>query len=612
VIAGLPQAPSRLNPIADPDQALRRRNYVLRRMHETGAIDAETYRRAAAAPLTARLRGVPTEVEAPHVAEMVRAYVEQHLGEDAYASGVRVYTTLNSELQTAALRALRDTLIAYDTRHGYRGPEGRLGPAGGREAWATALGDRPTVGDLLPAVVVAVEDRSARLEAAGVGELTVHWEGLSWARRQIDADRRGPAPRRASDVVSPGDVVRVRRDGDGWRLAQVPEIQGALVAMDPKSGAIRALVGGLEFERSQFNRATQAQRQPGSSFKPFIYSAALERGYTAGSILLDEPLSRYDPGTGKTWEPENYDGKFKGPTRLREALVHSRNVPSIRLLEDIGVDYAISHGQLFGFDAQRLPRNLSLALGTGTVSPLELVGAYCVFANGGFRVEPHFIELIENEERQTLFSARPALACPSCPDAPAVGRQASEGGPAQAQPLAPRVLDPRSAWVMSSILGDVIRRGTGRAARVLERGDIAGKTGTTNDFQDAWFAGYSPTLAVTTWVGFDQLQPLGKGETGGHAALPMWVDFMRLALAGQPEAEPPPPPELRTVHIDPVTGEAVPPGQAGAIEESFPTEFAPVDPGADPYYGDYGGETGVPPGPPSPPRDTSRVTEALF
>ncbi|MCU0936403.1 MAG: PBP1A family penicillin-binding protein [Gammaproteobacteria bacterium] len=540
MIAGLPQAPSRLNPITDPIQAVQRRNYVLRRLFELGWIDAETFRTAVLSPDNARLRGVTTEVDAPNLAEMTRAFLEARLGEDAYAAGLRVYTTLDSGLQAAAVASLRAALEAYDERHGYRGPEGRTETGGDWEEWEARLAYLAPVADLLPALVLAVGERAATVYARGVGEVRIDWPGLSWARRHLDADHRGPAPRKAADVLQPGDIVRVHRVGSGWRLTQLPAVEGALLALDPRDGAIRALVGGLDFTQSQFNRAVQAQRQPGSSFKPFIYSAGLERGLTAASVIVDEPVAYYDAGTGKTWRPGNYDGEFRGPTRLREALAHSRNVVAIRLLETVGVDFTVGHSRLFGIDAGRLPRNLSLALGTGVVTPLELAGAYAVFANGGFRVEPHFIDRVEDQAGNVVFAAQPARACPECPARPAAGDR-----PPDAPPVAPRVLDPRNAWMMYSMLGDVVRRGTARSALSLKRKDLAGKTGTTNDFQDAWFAGFNRALVAVAWVGFDQLQPLGQGETGGKAALPMWIDFMRAALAGVPDELPAQPPESR-------------------------------------------------------------------
>jgi penicillin-binding protein 1A len=613
MIAGLPQAPSRLNPIADPVHAVQRRNYVLRRMLELGYIDADTHAAAAASAVTARLRPVTTESSAPHIAEMVRVFLEQRLGEDAYATGLRVYTTVDSRLQEVATRALQGALLNYDLRHGYRGPEARLDPRPGPEAWLRQLRDLPAVAGLVPAVVTGVADQAATVRLADGSEGRIDWAGLSWARPYVDADRRGAAPRRAADVVRPGDLVRLRRVEDAWHLAQVPAVEGALVAVEPEDGAVRALVGGFDFASSQFNRATQAVRQPGSSFKPFLYSAALERGFTAASVIDDSPVTYREPGTGRPWSPENYDGEFHGPTRLRKALAQSRNVVAVRLLDEVGVDVTIAHAKLFGLDPAYLPRNLSLALGSGGATPLDLARAYAVFANGGFRVEPYFIDRVEDAGGRAVFTAEPAVACPTCPTSAEARLVRTAQPPVGAPPgttppdnPARRVLDPRNAWMMTSMLGDVIRKGTARAALALKRKDLAGKTGTTNDFQDAWFAGFNPRMVGIAWVGFDQVQTLGKGETGSRAALPMWIDFMREALAGLPEAELPRPPDLVTARVDPYTGEAAWPDQEDAVTEEFPLEFAPDG------YGDTAPGAAEPSAAPRRYQSPARVTEELF
>jgi penicillin-binding protein 1A len=613
MIAGLPQAPSRLNPVADPAQAIQRRNYVLRRMHELGYIDDISYAAALAAPDTARLRPVVAELEAPHLAEMVRVFLEGRFGEDTYAAGLRVHTTLDGRLQEVGARALRGALLSYDARHGYRGPEGRVDPSAGTAAWDSRLAEIPAVADLVPAVIVAVAERTATARVRGVGEVRLEWAGLSWARRQVDADHREAAPRRAADVVAAGDIVRVQRIEDAWRLAQSPAVEGALVAIDPGTGAVRALVGGFDFNRSQFNRVTQSLRQPGSSFKPFIYSAALERGYTAASVIDDEPVAYVEPGTGKVWRPENYDGEFHGPTRLREGLAQSRNVVAVRLLEAVGVNFTVSHAAEFGLNPEYLPRSLALALGSGGASPLELARGYAVFANGGFRVDPYFIERVEDASGRPLFAADPPASCPTCaPPRSRSGllRTAQAGPDDRVSTRAPRVLDPRNAWVMHSMLGDVIRRGTARAALALKRSDLAGKTGTTNDFQDAWFAGYHPSLVAVTWVGFDQLQTLGKGESGSRAALPMWIDFMREALAGTPEVTPPKPADMITARVDPYTGELAYPDQEDAVSEEFPVEFAPA--GFEEWTAPPADADAFLPEPPPARRTPARITEELF
>jgi penicillin-binding protein 1A len=469
------------------------------------------------------------------------------------------------------------------------------------------LAELPAVANLVPAVVTAVAGQTATVRLADGSEARIDWAGLAWARRHVDADRREAAPRRAADVVRPGDLVRVRRVEEAWHLAQVPAIEGAFVAIEPTDGAVRALVGGFDFAASQFNRVTQAVRQPGSSFKPFLYSAALERGFTAASVIDDSPVTYYEPGTGRPWSPENYDGEFHGPTRLRQALAQSRNVIAVRLLDEVGVDFTVAHAKLFGLDPTYLPRNLSLALGSGGATPLELARAYAVFANGGFRVEPYFIERVEDASGRPVFTADPAVACPTCPASAEARLVKTAHPPGVAPPGRPaqRVLDPRNAWVMTSMLGDVIRRGTARRALTLERKDLAGKTGTTNDFQDAWFAGFNPQMVGIAWVGFDQVQTLGKGETGSKAALPMWIDFMREALAGVPETTLAKPADLVTARVDPHTGDAAWPEQTDAVVEEFPVEFAP----------DGYDDAPIAPGSAAAPRryqSPARVTEELF
>ncbi|MCP5149963.1 MAG: penicillin-binding protein 1A [Ectothiorhodospiraceae bacterium] len=593
MIAGLPKAPSRFNPVVNPERAIARRNYVLGRMLELGFITAAAHDAAVAAPVTARVHAPVVEVEAPYVAEMVRASVEERYGEDAYNLGLRVTTTIDSRLQEAANRALRGALLDYDQRHGYRGPELTLDPASGEPE--QLLADVAVVGGLAPALVLEVGSRNAIAHVKGRGRVQVDWAGLEWARRHIDEDRLGPAPKKAADVLAVGDVVRLVEGEKGWRLAEVPAVEGALVSLEPDDGGIVALTGGFDFFRSKFNRAIQAQRQPGSSFKPFVYSAALERGYTAASFINDAPIVHKDPGLEDTWRPENYSGKFFGPTRLREALFKSRNLVSIRLLQAVGIQFTMEHLRRFGLDADRLPPNLSLALGSGAVTPLELASGYAVFANGGYRVEPYFIDTIEDADGRVVYRATPLTVCPRCPAASAdaapaplqpVKVAALEGsGPrgmvdAAAPPrAAPRTLPAENAWIMTSMMKDVVRRGTATRARKLGRDDIAGKTGTTNDQHDAWFSGFSPHLVATAWVGFDQLAPLGRRETGGAAALPAWIDFMAEALRGLPDEDTPRPPGVVAARIDPDTGQ-LSAGGGETITEFFTAETAPRPGGA--------------------------------
>lgn len=582
MIAGLPKAPSRYNPISDPQRAVIRRNYVLDRMFELGFIDAATRDAAQAEPDQAQVHAAAIEVEAPYLAEMVRAELFARYGEEAYTKGLRVYTTLDGNHQAAANAALRAGLLEYDRRHGYRGAERKLALPAGTDTAETAklLRKEMPLGGLLPAVVVAVEAKSCRVVLRDGSELALDWDALSW-RSYVSADQRGPAPKNAADVVAVGDLVRLARvvdkDREGWRLAQLPAAEAALVALNPDDGAVQALVGGFDFARSKFNRVTQANRQPGSAFKPFIYSAALERGFTPATILNDAPIVFDDPSLDKAWRPENYTGRFYGPTRLREALVHSRNVVSIRLLQEIGVRYAIDFVQRFGLRKETLYPNLSLALGTGTVTPLEITRAYAVFANGGYLVDPYFIGSIVDAEGDVLYQTQPKHACPGCASvAETLPLNASaQAGDANVMLQAKAVLTPQNAWLMTSMLQDVVRRGTGQRARELGRDDIAGKTGTTNEQRDAWFCGYNHGLVASAWIGFDVVAPLGDKETGGQAALPIWMRYMGKVLEGVPDQRLEQPPGLVTVRIDPQTGLLADSGQPDAVFETFREDQVP-------------------------------------
>ena len=613
MIAGLPKAPSRFNPVANPEQAVVRRNYVLRRMLELDYIAQDEHDAARDAPVSAKVHGLAVEVEAPYVAEMVRAHMEEAYGDDVYTAGYKVYTTLDGKLQRAADAALRQALLEYDARHGYRGSERHV--ASGEEVTSLqkALEDIADVGDLVPAVVTSVDKRNVAAWARNVGAVEIGFENMEWARPYIDENRRGDPPKGADAVLKAGDVIRVRPAENGWTFAQLPDVEGALVSLDPNDGSIVALAGGFDFYRSKFNRATQAERQPGSAFKPFIYSAALEHGYTPASIINDAPVVFEDPSLKSAWRPENYGGKFFGPTPLRTALYKSRNLVSIRLLRDIGIDFALEHIARFGIDVESLPRGLSLALGSGVLTPLELATGYSVLANGGYAVEPYFIDRVLDGDDTLLFAADPLVVCRDCDDeeamtvsastAPADGEGAGAALSAEAgadsgtgsptglpgsERRAPRVIDARNAWLMYSLMRDVIRRGTGRKARVLERDDLAGKTGTTNDQYDAWFSGFSPDLVATAWIGFDEFRPLGQRETGAHAALPMWIAYMKEALEGVRRREIQPPEGIVTVRIDPETGEAAGASHEGAVFESFRKERVPTR-GAERTAGDEPG-----------------------
>lgn len=573
-LARIPQSPSKANPIRNPELAAARRLYVLRRMRELGYISAAEAEAASRETVQAREFAPLYEVEAPYVAEMVRLEVLRRFGPEAQNQGYKVYTTIDGRLQTAANRAVRLGLIEYDRRRGWRGAPAKITLRGDEDekALAAFAGEYPTIGELVPAVVTQVGEQSARVFVRGRGFETLPWEGLSWARRSQRLDGLGPAPRRAAEVIARGDVVYVIRNGDRTELAQVPEAEGALVALDPHSGAIVSLVGGFDyFDKGlgKFNRATQARRQPGSGFKPFLYSAALENGFTPASVIMDAPVVIDDPSMEEAWRPENSSGSFGGPTRLREALVKSRNLVSIRLLQAIGIGAAIEHATRFGFARESLPRNLTLALGTMAASPLEMAAGFAVFANGGYRVEPWFIERIEDPNGGIVFQAEPRLVDPAC-------EQQDPSCRLPADRLAPRVISAENAWLMDSMMADVITRGTGRRALVLGRSDIAGKTGTTNDSRDVWFNGFTPNLVATVWVGFDQERSLGESEEGSRTAVPIWVYFMQEALAGVPQTVRPMPAGLVQLRISPYTGAVTSAEDPEGIFETFMVDRLPA------------------------------------
>ncbi len=605
MIAGLPKAPSTTNPVTNPARAIERRNYVLGRMLELGYITMQEYTDAIDAPVIASLHSPAVKVKAPYIAEMVRAYMLKHYGVAAYTAGYRVFTTVSDRLQTAANRSLSEALLEYAKRHGYRGPEHHveLEMEAEEDRWLTQLEGVARLGDLFPALVVDLDEQSVIAYLPDVGPVIIEWSGLSWARPYVNENRRGPAPKKAADILSVGDVIHVQLAEDGqWRLTQIPAIEGGLVAMKPDDGAILALVGGYDFQRSKFNRVTQARRQPGSSFKPFIYSAALESGYTAASLINDAPVVFDDPGLEAVWRPENYSGRTHGPTRLREALTHSRNLVSIRLLNAIGISNAIEYLGRFGFNTEQLPRNLSLALGSGALSPLELATGFAVFANGGYLVQPYFIDRIETDDGRIVMRAQPKTVCHDC-------KSADFAEDTSALPVsiddstlmlleadevnADSVISPQNAWIINSMMRDVIRRGTGRRAREVGRDDLAGKTGTTNDQRDAWFSGFNTELVATAWVGFDQFQPLGDRETGAHAALPMWVKFMRSALKDISSSPLERPTGLVAVRIDPDTGELASADNSRAIFEIFRSDYVPEGPANNQMPTTHSDELGV-------------------
>jgi len=593
MIAGLPKAPSRFNPIVNPSRALSRRDYVLRRMLELEYISEDQYQEAVNISVTASLHGVKIQVEAPYVAEMVRAEMLKRYGKDIYTSGMRVYSSIDSQAQAAANSALRKALMDYDIRHGYRGPEKNLVELLelDHEKWDEVLADIPTVGGLSAAIVDLVEEQKARVYLEGGEHITLDWESMSWARPYISENRLGSQPKTATEIVKVGDLIRVKKTDEGkWMLSQVPNVAGALVSLSSNDGGILALTGGFDYFHSKFNRVVQARRQPGSSVKPFIYTAALAKGFTPASIINDAPVVFDDPSLESAWRPENYSGKFYGPTRLREALVHSRNLVSVRLLGEMGIDYAAEYLQRFGITNSMIQKNLSMALGSGSITPLELASAFAVISNGGFRVEPYFISRIENDEGEILFETDPVVACVECVQKLIINKPIQKtavnmadipAGDESEMPeyrtprQAERTLSPQNAYLIHSIMLDVVRRGTGRGALKLGRSDLAGKTGTTNDQRDAWFSGFNSEVVATAWVGFDRAQPLGSRETGGHAALPMWVDYMRVALKDIPEKPLKLPEGMVTVRIDPVTGLLANASTKDAIFETFLSDNVP-------------------------------------
>ncbi len=592
MLAGVPKAPSRINPVSGPAAGLQRRDWILGRMHTLGYISDEAYENALREPDTARLHGAQLGFAAHYAAEMARQDMVERYGEEAYTNGYHVYTTISSELQRVASKSVFEGLVAYDKRHGYRGPERQLPPTSSTtdtiDQWRTALTATPSIENLQPAIVTSVANNKATLLLTDGSTPDLLWEnGVRQARPYISEDSRGPAEQPLGKLLTVGDLIRVTLEDDGvWHLAQVPAVQAALVSLNPDDGAIISVVGGLGFEQSKFNRATQAERQPGSNFKPFLYSAALEGGFTAATIINDAPIVLEGSTQNDLWRPENDDGKFYGPTRLRWALTKSRNLVSIRLLQRLGVRKLIDYAKHLGFDTSGYAPEYSLALGTQNITPLELVAGYAVLANGGYRVEPYIVQRVEGLQGETLYEAKPPTVCRDCdllsagPLAP--GKEpsmeqimAGETGPKTDLPPAQRVMEERVNFIIDSILKDVITRGTGRRALELQRSDIAGKTGTTNGPRDVWFSGYNRDVVTTTWVGFDNYTPLGRKEFGGTAALPIWIEYMYEALKDSPQLERPMPPDIVTVKIDPQTGQLASAGQRNAIFEYFKKENVP-------------------------------------
>ncbi len=642
-IAGLPKAPSTLNPVSNVDRATARRAYVLRRMLELSYIDQPTYSDALATPVESHLYRPKVELRAPYVTEMVRAEMVRRFGLEAYTAGYKVITTTDSRLQAAGRAALRTALLEYDRRHGFRGPvasdalDKLLADAGIQKENATRLDNRslakllnvyPSRDDLHIAVMLtAAEDNAAELYVQNIGRVDLPWDNIKW-RPYIDDNLIGGQPKDLADMLDVGDLVYLLHTaGKGWQLAQMPRVQAAFVALDPRDGATVALSGGFDFYTSKFNRAVQTRRQPGSSFKPFIYSAALEHGFTAATLINDAPVVFDDAALETAWRPENYSRKFHGPTRLREALVKSLNLVSVRILRSTGIRAAIEHIKPFGLPDSALPRDLSLALGSGGVSPWDIAAGYATFASGGHQVRHYLIERVLDAQNATVFEASARFVCSACAPVwlnapasampePVVPEPALNGEPiadleiginAAVEPLiddevpnyehfddmvsgglnwrptytetpnflgadngqAERIITAENAYLIYDMMRDVIKRGTGRRARELGRPDLAGKTGTSNDRRDAWFSGYNGDIVATAWVGFDQDRSLGAGEEGSRTALPIWKYFMKVALAGTANAAIPRPTGIITARIVPESGLIAPAGYDGAIFELF-------------------------------------------
>ncbi|WP_387467580.1 peptidoglycan glycosyltransferase/peptidoglycan DD-transpeptidase MrcA [Photorhabdus sp. RM323S] len=603
MIAGLPKAPSTFNPLYSYGRAINRRNVVLSRMLDQGYITQQQYNQARSEKLVANYHAPQIAFSAPYLAEMVRQDMIERYGENAYTDGYKVYTTITRKLQLAATDAVRNNIIDYDMRHGYRGAQEVLWkvgePAWNREQIVKKLKALPNYGPLMPAVVTRTVADQATVMLVDGSSVELPMAGVRWARKFKSDSVQGAVPRSVNEVIQAGEQVWVRKVKDIWWLSQMPEVNAALVSIDPNDGAVKALVGGFDFSLSKFNRVTQSLRQIGSNIKPFLYTAAMDKGLTLASLLNDLPISRWDAGAGTDWRPKNSPPTYAGPIRLRQGLGQSKNVVMVRAMRAMGVDYAADYLQRFGFPARNIVRTESLALGSPSFTPMQMVRGYSVMSNGGYLIDPYFITRIENEDKDILFEAKPKIACPQC-DIPViygdtvrsielsensienvaqsqVGQQEilplpelekvpvvddSEDG----QKYAPHVISTPLAFLIhdalnTNIFGEPGWSGTGwRASRDLKRRDIGGKTGTTNSSKDAWFSGYGPDIVTTVWIGFDDhRRSLGRtaasgGEAGAKSAQPIWDDFMKIALEGVPEKEVPSPPGIVSVVIDRKTG----------------------------------------------------------
>ena len=614
MIAGLPKAPSKYNPIINPKRALIRRDHILGRMNVLGYIDDEQYALAKEEEVTAELHATRTVADAQYVAESIRADLFEKYGDDVYKTGLNVYTSIDGELQGVANNALRRALLDYNRRHGYRGVVDNIDLSLIEEdPFEEDFVSDERIGNLRKGVVLSTDDIAATVLISSFEQVEVLFKGgLDWAGKYIKVDKQGKKPKTVADVLLVGDVIWLEERGESWLLADVPRVQGALVSLDSGNGAIRAMVGGFDYFQNKFNRATQAKRQPGSNFKPFVYSAALEKGFTTASIINDAPVVFDDDSLEATWRPENYSGRVYGPTRLREALVKSRNLVSIRILRSIGLRFATEYAQKFGFLRKDMPYDLSLALGSGAFSPVEIARGYSVFSNGGYLVDPYLISRVESGVGEVVFEGSPKIVCDDCDTEPSADEAEADVDENEAQEnveldlqdvsqavevieetgvegdqpelveerviqYAPRVITKQNAFIMRSIMREVVRRGTAVRAKALGRRDVGGKTGTTNDQVDAWFSGFNDMVATTAWVGFDNQQTLGARETGGRAALPIWVEYMRSALNGLPENLEQQPEGMVTVKIDAKTGKRAGRETVNSRFEIFRTENAPKE-----------------------------------
>lgn len=571
MLAGLPKAPSAYNPVRNAKRAKVRRNYVLDRMHVLHLIDDLSHTTAKAAPLTASLHLAELDMQAPYVSELARQYMIDHFGlEQTYSKGYKVTLTVHSKYQQSARAALRKGLLDYDLRHGYRGAAASVDIAkvildDDELSVATqVLREYPSSGALKSALITQVGKKSAKARIANDDEIALEWEGISWAQPYKSANAMGPAPNSAGDVLQVGDVIYViQGDSEEWRLSQMPKIAGAVVTLKPQTGAILAMVGGFDYYLSKFNRAAQARRQLGSNIKPFIYAAALEQGLSPASLVSGAPIVVENAEEG-VWRPENYSKKFFGPTRLRKALTLSLNLVSVRLLRAIGIDYTANFLKGFGFEASTLPRNLSLALGSASVTPLQVVSAYATLANGGKKSRPYLIQSIT--DRDGNYIAKEESSCDLCSVLDEETRPFASLTEAE---LSAPSMTPAGDFLITNMMQSVITSGTGRKALVLKRSDLAGKTGTTNGYRDAWFSGFNPDVATSVWVGYDQPSYLGRRESGAGAALPVWIDHMREVLKDFPERPFPRPAGVTTAFIDKSNGQATPTGSANGYWEFF-------------------------------------------